>query len=711
MGINFDIDIGGTFTDCLVTTGEKTFSMKTPTTSYDLSVGFMKALREAASLLNVSMEQLAGDIDIVRYSTTIAMNTLLQRTGPKLGLITTEGFEDLVTIGKGSRWLDELNTKEIRDLARVVKEDPPIPRELTVGVKERVDSTGKVIRPLDEDDLIEKVQYLMDQGVRGIAVSLLWAYINPVHEQKIREIIEREYPDFYLGAIPTMLSSEVCPKRWEYTRTVTTMLNCYLHQSMWEQISGMGDELRTLGYGQPIMLVHNSGGMAEVFHTSAVQTYNGGPVAGLIGGAYIGKQLGYNNIVVTDMGGTSFDLGLVVGGSSRAYQWRPIIDHWWVDITMLETQSIGAGGGSIARVNKLLNNRLEVGPLGAGSMPGPAAYDQGGTEPTVTDADLVLGYLDPDYYHGGRMALDKKKAEEAILDRIARPRQIDVVEAASLIKKLVDANMGDAILRETLLKGYDPNEFVLFAYGGAGATHCCGYGPYAGINRMIIFPFSSVFCAYGSSTMDIMHIYEQSRRVPLLAPMTKEVILDPDVFNNVVQDLQEKALRDIRGEGFAAKSIVFSLELDMKYGGQIHVYRCQSPRMAVNSQDDGKAIYDQFEHEFSQIFSPLAVNPQGGVEIHNFVLRASVPRENPELPVYPDKGSVPPKGSLRGKRDVYWEEYNRFKSTPVYQQDLLEVGNVIEGPAIVAAENTTTVLPPGQKISVDKHNNIFIEKM
>jgi len=415
--------------------------------------------------------------------------------------------------------------------------------------------------------------------------------------------------------------------------------------------------------------------------------------------------------VVTDMGGTSFDLGLVVAGSTRFYQWRPIIDHWWVDITMLETLSIGAGGGSIAHVNETLNNRLEVGPLGAGSMPGPAAYDQGGTEPTVTDADLVLGYLNPEYYHGGRMLLSNEKAEEAIIDRIARPRQIDVVEAAFLIRKLVDSNMGDAILKETLLKGYDPNDFILFAYGGAGATHCCGYGPYAGINKMIIFPFSSVFCAYGSSTMDIIHIYEQSRRIPLMAPMTREPILDTEAFNKLVEELQKKAVRDIQGEGFAVESIVFSLELDMKYGGQIHVHRCQSPRMAANSQDDIKAIYDQFELEFSQAYSPMAIYPEGGVEIHNFVLRASVPQEKLDWPVYPDKGTVPPKSSLKGKRNVYWEEYSQFKGTPIYQQDLLESGNVIEGPTIVEAENTTTVLPPGQKISVDKYRNFFIEKM
>ena len=362
MKASIDVDIGGTFTDCFVAIDGKTMFTKTPTTGYNLSVGFMRALKNAAGILEVSLDELLRSTGIIKYSTTIAMNTLLQRSGPKLGLITTEGFEGTVVIGKAGRWEDGLSLHEARNMARVTKPEPPIPQEMTRGVKERIDSTGKVLRPLDEDDVLEKVQSLVNMGARGFVVSLLWSFANPDHEQKIKEIIETEYPDTYLGRVPVMLSSEVCPKAREYTRTVTVMLNAYLHQSMGEELSGMGDELRDYGYKKPLMMVHNTGGMAEVFRTSAVQTYNGGPVAGLIGGAYAGKLLGFDNVVVADMGGTSFDLGCIVAGSTRFYQFRPIIDRWWVDATMLETRSIGAGGGSIAWRNPAMGNRLEVGP-------------------------------------------------------------------------------------------------------------------------------------------------------------------------------------------------------------------------------------------------------------------------------------------------------------------------------------------------------------
>jgi N-methylhydantoinase A/oxoprolinase/acetone carboxylase beta subunit len=564
---------------------------------------------------------------------------------------------------------------------------------------------------LDEEDFLKKLQYLVDKGARGFVVSLLFSYANPTHEKRIAEIIRKEYPDFYLGAMPVVLSSEVTPKQNEYTRTVTTILNAYLHYSMWEQISGTGDELRNSGYDKTIMMVHNSGGMAEVFRTAAIQTFNGGPVAGLIGGANVGKILGYDNIVVSDMGGTSFDLGLVVAGSSRFYQYHPLIDRWWVDMTVLETRSIGAGGGSIAWLNPTMGNRLEVGPQGAGSMPGPAAYNLGGINPTVTDADIVLGYINPEYYHGGRMRLDKRKAVSAIKEKIAKPLGIEVEEAALLTKKIVDANMGDTIAKETFLRGFKPGDFILFAFGGAGPTHCCSYGPYAGINKIVVFPFSPVFCAFGSSTMDILHLYEQSLRLPLLAPMTMKPFEDYDVFNKAVKNLQEKAIKDITNEGFSLDSIKFGLEIEAKYGGQLNILRFMSPLLSFNSAADVKTIYQAFEDEYCRVYSRISAYPEGGVDMLNLILRATVDHPKPQLPTYPRAKDIPDRGALKGKREAYWVEYGEFRQTPVYDAKSLKHGNIISGAAIIEAEDTTIVLPPPLKLSVDKYHNFILEKL
>jgi N-methylhydantoinase A/acetophenone carboxylase len=708
---SINIDIGGTFTDCFTIVNGKIATTKAPTTGYNLSVGFMRTVKDSARSLGLSVEELLKSVDLVIYSTTVAMNTLLQRTGPKLGLFVTEGFEDILLVGKGSSWADGLTPTELRNVSRIKKPEPLIPRDMTRGVKERIDSAGKIVRPLDVEDVLSQLQSLVDKGAMGFVVCLLWSFLNPTHEKQLKEIIRREYPDYYLGAMPVVLSSEVLPKQFEYTRAVTTVLDAYLHQSMWEQLSGTGDELRDYGYQRPLMMVHNSGGMAEIFHTVTIQTYNGGPVAGLIGGAHLGKILGYKNVVVSDMGGTSFDIGTIVAGSTRFYQFQPIIDRWWVDITMLETRSIGAGGGSIAWLNQVVGNRLEIGPHSAGSMPGPVAYNFGGTEPTVTDADVVLGYINPDNYHGGQMRLNKDKAIDSIKEKIAKPLNIKTEEAALLIKKVVDANMGDVIFKETALRGYDPADFILFSFGGAGPTHCCGYGFRAGMNKIVVFPFSAVFCAFGSATMAIKHIFEKTRRIPLIEPMNMKYLEDYTEFNKVVIGLQEQAINVIEDEGFKASDIIFSLELEMKYGGQLNSHRANSPRLILEREEDAKAVYDEFEREYSELYSSYSVYPQGGVEIYNFILQATVPRPIPELPRYTKKSKTIHKNALKGERPVFWEEYNGFHDTKVYEQKLLEFGNIIDGPAIIEANDTTTVLPPGVKLTVDNYHNLILEKI
>jgi len=703
-----DVDIGGTFTDCYVTHGSRRVWCKTRTTAYDLSVGMNETIEEAATRLGVTTEELLGDATLIRYSTTLAMNRLIERTGPRLGLLITEGFEDTTLIGRASQWADGVPLKYQRNIAGVDRPEPLIPKELIVGVRERVDSTGRIVRPLDEQHLLSKIQYLVDAGVRGFVVSLLWSFLEPAHERRIKEIIEQEYHAAFLGAMPVFLSSDVAPRMYEYPRTMMTILNAYLHQSMYEELSGIGDELRDRGYRQPMMMIHNTGGMASVLRTSAVNTYNGGPVAGLMGSAYIGGLYGYNNVVATDMGGTSFDIGMVAAGSPRFYQFMPIIDRWVVDATIVDCHSIGAGGGSIARVNELIANRVEVGPESAGSMPGPAAYNQGGTQPTVTDADIVLGYVNPDNFHGGRIRLNRGRAERALRERIAEPLGVSLEEAALMVRRIVDANMGQAIRRETVLKGFDPREFILFAFGGAGPTHCCGYARFAEMDRIVVFPFAPTFCAFGSSTMDVVHVYERSRHLHVLHPATMAYLDDYDAFNETVRGLEEMARRDFMGEGYAASDVAHELELDMKFGGQLNVKRVTSPLLRIRGEADVVALREAFEREYSDAYSPLGLNPEAGIEIHNFVLRGRVAQEKPELErhAFVDHD---PSTALIATRAAHWEGLGTVP-TPVYDQELIPCGGVIAGPAIIEAEDTTIVIEPGWSYTLDEYLNGVIER-
>ncbi|MDP6736529.1 MAG: hydantoinase/oxoprolinase family protein, partial [Nitrospinaceae bacterium] len=514
------------------------------------------------------------------------------------------------------------------------------------------------------------------------------------------------YKEYTLGYMPVVLASDVIGRSGEYQRSMTAILDAYLFRAMQMELAAMWDRLRDYQYKGPLMMVHNSGGMAEVFKTDAVRTYSAGPVAALIGSHKLAQGLGYKNVIACDVGGTSFDIGLVVDQSVRNYDFRPILDRWMVGISMLQTMSIGAGGGSIASVNKMLGNRVEVGPQSAGAYPGPACYDQGGEEPTVTDADLVLGYLDEDYYFGGQMLLNKKKAEETIKSKIAGPLGVSVEEAAILIRKIVDENMGTAIRKEIHLRGYDPRDFVLFAIGGGGPTHVAGY--MGDIPTAVVFPFSPVFSAHGSSVMDVMHIYENSRRFVLMEPGTRKFGTNYDDFNGVVDLLIERAKKELAGEGMPVEDAVFRLELDMLYGGQVHRKRSSSPVLHVNSEADMKAVYDEFEQEFSNAFSPLVCHPDGGVYVESFVLTASIPTEVPDIPEYPVAGPDPSE-ALRTKRPCFWGN-GGFEETLVYDYSKLKAGNQISGPSILETEYTTLVVPPGYICRVDEHLFARIER-
>jgi N-methylhydantoinase A/oxoprolinase/acetone carboxylase beta subunit len=701
-----DIDVGGTFTDLVLTWDDVRYVAKAPTTPYDLSVGFLNVLTAGAEQLGRPLDQVLPEVEIVRYSTTVAMNRLIERKGPRLGLITTEGHEDAVLIGRGAQWTDGTRISERRNLSVQAKPAPLVERDMIVGVRERVDSTGRVLRALDDDDVRAKLRQLVDNGARAIAVSLLWSFVNPDHERRIRKIIREEYKGFHVGYLPVVLSHEVVGKVGEYERTMTAVLDAYLQTSIKFELETTWDQLRANGYRGTFLLTHNTGGSGEIFKTTASRTFNGGPVAGLMGSFHIGRALGYRNVIASDVGGTSFDVGMVVDASVRSYEFRPIIDRWMVGISMLQTTTMGAGGGSIAWINDLLGGRLEVGPRSSGSYPGPVCYDLGGTDPTVTDADVVLGYIAPDGYFGGKMPLDREKAVEAVRTKIAEPLGVSVDEAAALIRRIVEQNMASAIKREVHLRGYHPEDFALFAFGGGGPTHVAGYR--ADVPTAVIFPQAPVFSALGSSVMDIMHVYEQSRRMPFMAPMTEQIVIDRADFNGVVDELMAKARADLEQEGLGGEEIVFSVELDMLYGGLVHVKRVSSPVLRMESDDDARLVYDAFEKEFSEAFSPHVVNKPGGAYVDGIVLKATVVTEKMALPVH-DLQPADPSAARTASRSAYWPELGERTETEVFSFESLQPGNSVTGPGIVEMEYSTIVVPPGQQLRIDQHGLGILE--
>lgn len=707
------IDIGGTFTDCFVAYGDRTATGKAPTTRHRLAVGFGNAIADCAGKLGVDPDTLVAQTDIVRYATTLAMNALLERKGPRLALITTAGFEDTTFIGRGAQWHDGTPVEYKRLTARGQRPEPVIPREMVVGLRERIDDAGAVIIPLSRDEVRAGLRVLVDRGAMGFVVALMQSHRNPAHELIVRDVIVEEFPEIFLGSQPVLLSHEILPKQNEYQRNMTAILAAYLHRTMAEELTELGNSLHERGYKRPLFIVNSGGGANPLQRTSAVETYNAGPVAGVIGGAHVADQYGIGNIILTDMGGTSFDIGTVVEVGSRPDEFRgrhfyahiPMIDRFRVGISMIETKSIGAGGGSIARYNPLLNI-VEVGPQSAGSNPGPACFDLGGEHATVTDADVVLGLIDPEFFLGGAMPLNAAKATEAIRRTVAEPLDVSVEEAAFLVKTVIDAKMGNEVFKETNLKGYDPREFVLFAFGGAGGTHACGYGGHVETKSIMSFPFASVFSAYGIANTDFVRSYERGDALPVYQAHLDHWLDDLEGFNRVVRDLQVGALRD--AEEMGAQHVTWGLELDMRYGQQPHVTRIRSPRIFLEGADDVRAIYAAFEEEYGRVYSPSATFLSGGVEIVGFTLWSTIRTRKLSLPHLRMEGEDSA-AALKANRPTFWGPERGWLDTKVYDPVALRPGNRVEGPAILEAVDTTIVVDPGRVFHVDERGNGVIK--
>lgn len=711
MSYTVGIDVGGTFTDFYCAhEGGGFHTAKTPTTHYDLSVGFMRGMGLLAKGLKLKLPDFLGGLSSVRYSTTVGTNALIERTGPKLGLITTAGFEDTIFIGRGRSWADGLGWQQGRDLARIEKPVPLISPDMVVGVRERIDYAGKIIAPLSREEVLEKLQALVDRGAQGFVVSLLWSFVNPEHEQFIKQVIEEEYPEDYLGSMPVILSSEISPKAGEYTRTMTAVVNAYIHGLMADELNKLGNELRDGGYKKPLTLVHNTGGTKKASRTRAVLTHNAGPVAGLHGAAALGGLSADGNIVFTDMGGTSFDIGLIEGGAIKAHDFIPVIDRWRTNIPAIEVKSIGAGGGSIAWINTTLGNTLEVGPQSAGSMPGPACYDKGGKEPTVTDADLVLGLYNAENYLGGEMLLDIDLAKKAIGEKIAQPLGIPVEEAAWRIRRMIDARMGQEVFNEVALKGHDPRTFVLYACGGAGGAHAVGFAPFIGVRKIVVPLQSSVFGAFGASTMAIKEVWERSRSLKLFNWSEQAYLSDLAPFNDLVSELVDLATRDLKLEGFNARDMAFRLELDMRYGSQYNMTRVTAPKLRLDGTDDVKALCDAFTARYGEVYSPEATFPAGGINVESFFLTASVAQDPFALPAETLAPAEPDASAKTETRPVYWDPADGFVDTPIYDARRLKPGNRLAGPAVIESPDTTHVVAPGWTFHIDAWRNGVLER-
>lgn len=708
MSISVGIDVGGTFTDVVILKDGEIFRGKADSTHYDLKVGFMNATRRAAEPTGDSLEEILSNADTIAYSTTVGTNALLERRGTKLGLITTKGFEHTVHVGRARNWGDGLPTEKKYDRGRAVRPIPLIPQDRIVAVQERIDNLGNVIIPLREAEVLKKVQELVDKGVRGFVVVLLNSYKNPDHEVRIGELIAEQYPECYLGHMPIYLSHQIAPKSGEYRRSMTVIIDAYLRELTEGHLLRLSDDLREIGYRRPVFVAKNTGGLSSLSRTQALHLLGSSPAATVMGSDYIGGVIGLRNIVVSDMGGTSFDVGVVVEGRDRVYEYDPVIERFRVNIPYIAHWSIGAGGGSIA---KIVNDELKVGPESAASNPGPACYNRGGTDPTVTDADVVLGYVNPGNFLGGKLKIDPARAEESVRTKIADPLGISVTEAAWNIKRLIDGYMGQEMYRIcALMSGQDPRDFVLFALGGAGPVHAAGYAEGTDVNRVATFPFSSVFGAFSTLTLDVLQTYEKTLNLTLYNGKREEYVAGSmTLINAEAQKLLEIANRDMTEEGFDLSRIQTELEVQMCYGQQRQTLPVKVLKLALESIDDVKGVCDRFNDAYAAKFGKGATYPQAGIEMVTLRLNAVGPAS--KYPLSKIAVDLDAEKSRTGTRRVYWGPDAGHLETPIYNRDSMGAGVEIAGPVICETVDTAIVTPPGWRFRTDEAGIGWIEKL
>ena len=485
MSYQIGIDVGGTFTDLVAAGADGViFKTKSPSTPGAESEGIMATLADAATHYSVELDELLASTEVIVLGTTVVTNTMLEYSGANTGLITTGGFRDVIELRRSYR-------EHLFDL-RLPAPHPIIPRHKRLGVTERIDFRGDVQIPLNEKEARSAVARLKELEVESIAVCFLFSFMNPAHERRVREIVEKDLPD-----VPVTLSSEILPQVREFERLSTTMVNAYTRPKVERYLTDLDSGLKEAGFGGELFIMHSHGGMIDVDYAGAhsVELLVSGPAGGVVAGAEISSLSGYRDVITVDMGGTSYDACLVKD-SEPATGTEAWVSRYRVATPMVDIHTIGAGGGSIAWIDD--GGALRVGPQSAGAFPGPVCYGRGGTEPTVTDADLVLGYISPEYFLGGKMALDQDAARETIEKKIAGPLGTDVVEAASGIFRIANNSMSNAVRHVTVAQGRDPRDFAMCVFGGAGAIHAGAQAPDLGIKTILVPKAASVLSALGN---------------------------------------------------------------------------------------------------------------------------------------------------------------------------------------------------------------------
>jgi N-methylhydantoinase A len=684
-------DVGGTFTDTILYDKEekKVFISKVPTTPENQSIGTLKGISKILNTYGLK----ANEVEAVNHGMTTATNTVIQRRGAISALITNRNFRDILEIGRQNR-------PSLYDFF-ATRERPLIERENRFTIKGRINYRGEILETLDEREIKKVALEIKKRKIKAVAICLLHSYINPTHEKKVRDLITP-----VLGDISICLSSEVLPEYREYERFSTTVLNAYLMPVMHRYLTTLEEGLKgresaetsvEIGKGVPVMIMESSGGVmtAKAAREKPVYTVLSGPAGGVVASTFIGRLTGHQNLITIDMGGTSTDISLILNG-------KPILTSEGniggipIRIPIIDINAIGAGGGSIAWIDE--GGALKVGPQSAEAVPGPACYDQGGNQPAITDANVILGRLDPYYFLGGEMKLNPQRSTEVIEEKLCSPLKMDLLTAARGIIQVANANMVRGIRVVSVERGYDPRDFILIPYGGAGPLHAIALAKELKIPKVLIPPIPGILSAMGMLISDIRHDFVLTRIIP-----TSNAT--PEAVEAIFQEIMKKALDMLKREGVKQKDTTILRYIDVRYVGQSFEIRLKFEGEICNEENIQKLVqsfHDEHERRYGH------KDPGAAVELVNFRVEGIGKREPIFLMEIPSGRADPPGESLKSIRKVYFEETWNFLDTRIFERERLLAGNEIEGPAIIEESNATTLIHPGMVGKVDSYGAILI---
>ncbi|MEM2958575.1 MAG: hydantoinase/oxoprolinase family protein [Candidatus Jordarchaeaceae archaeon] len=701
------IDAGGTMTDTIIIDDEGRFTIgKARSTPHDESIGFLASLSNALNYWDMKAEDAVPSLETAIYSGTTMLNRVLERKGRKVGAIVTKGMEHYFRLERAKQTYMGYSYQDRFHAATHIHNEPLIPEELIRGVRERIDVMGDIVIPLYEHEVESAVKELLDLGVEAIVINFLYSYRNGIHESRAKEIAQKILAERKVN-IPIITASEFHPIRGDFPRMNVVTLEAYAAEGSRSQLRKIDQELKKLKGRFDLRVMSSHGGAISIETKQLIRSMTSGPIGGIIGGKYLGEVLGIRNIVCTDVGGTSFDVGLITDGE-YTIEANPEIGRFLINLPMVATESRGAGMGSYVRVDPI-SKRVEIGPDSAGYRIG-VSFEEGGVEwPTITDCELILGVLNPDYFLGGEIRLNREKAYEEIEKQVASELGLDTYDAAAGIVELLETQMRDIVYGAILGRGYSPVDYVLLSYGGGGPVLAANYTREIPFLDVLVPSWAAAFSAFGCACGNLEARRDRSSDLPIWPNANDE-------FKSFIGTLvtgfwnsqREECFKELVDAGCEKEKITFHPYARMQYAGQLTDLEFSSPVDKILSGKDMDKVIETFEKHYEKIYARSAKLPEAGYYFTYAIGVGRYPLKKPVLYKEEKKGAKPPEEAFKGERDVYWR--GRWSPGEVYEMHLLNAGNVINGTAIVESPNTTLFLPRDCYAYLDEYRIFHIRR-